>query len=278
MLRQGDIVAGFRIDGVVAEGGMAIVYRATQQSLNRTVALKVLSGECSGDADFRERFRREGALQATIDHPHIVPVYEAGESEHGLFLAMRLIKGPTLKEKIQAGEIDPQLGLRILGQVAGALDAAHQVGLIHRDVKPQNVLIGDGDHAYLADFGLTKSLQGSTLTATGQMMGTIDYLSPEQARTEAATPRCDVYQFAGVLYECLTGGVPFDRPTEAAVLFAHLTEPPPRLAHKRPELPAPLGDVIARGMAKDAADRYESAGDLMRDAWRVLGTEIPSPS
>ena len=276
MLRKGDIVAGFRIDGVVAEGGMAVVYSAVQESLDRTVALKVLSRELSDDDAFSERFRREGALQATIDHPHIVPVYEAGESDHGLFLAMRLISGPTLKEKIQAGPLDPRSSLQILDQVAGALDAAHQVGLIHRDVKPQNVLIGAGDHAYLADFGLTKSLQGKTLTATGQMMGTIDYLSPEQARTEEPTPRCDVYQLAGVLYESLTGGVPFDRPTEAAVLFAHLTEAPPRLADKRSELPAALGDVIARGMAKDAADRYESAGDMLRDAWRALDTEIAS--
>jgi serine/threonine protein kinase len=278
VLQTGDIVAGFRIEGVLAEGGMAVVYRATQQSLDRTVALKVLNHELSDDPGFRERFRREGQLQAAIDHPHIVSVYEAGETEHGLFLAMRLIAGPTLKETILSGCPDPRWSATILSQVAEALEAAHKVGLIHRDVKPQNVLIGERDHAYLADFGLTKDLAASSLTATGQFIGTIDYVSPEQARGEEATPRSDVYQLAGVLYECLCGTVPYGRPTEAAVLFAHLTEPPPRLAERCPELPAALSDVIIRGMAKDPADRYGSPGELMREARLALGVAVAGPA
>ena len=271
MLKKGDMVAGFRIDGVVAEGGMSVIYRATQESLKRTIALKVVPPELSGDPDFRERFRREGALQATIDHPHIVSVHEAGESEHGLFLAMRLITGPTLKDKIYEGKLDPRSTVVVLSQVAEALDAAHEVGLIHRDVKPQNVLIGEGDHAYLADFGLGKAVDEAPLTATGQFMGTIDYVSPEQARSEGVTARSDVYQLAAVLYECLCGVVPFDRPNDAAVLFAHITEPPPRLAESCPNLPPRLGDAISSGMAKNPADRPATPGELMEQAREALG-------
>jgi serine/threonine protein kinase len=278
VLQEGDVVAGFRIDAPLGEGSTAVIYRATQESLGRTVALKLLARELSDDPAFSERFRREGRLQAAIDHPHIVTVYEAGEAEHGLFLAMRLISGPTLKQAILGGDVDPRRSVGICSQLADALDAAHQVGLIHRDVKPQNVLIGGRDHAYLVDFGLTKDSNGAKLTATGQFMGTIDYVSPEQARSEGATPRSDVYQLTAVLYECLTGSVPYERPTEAAVLFAHLTEPPPRLDERRPDLPAALGVVIAKGMAKDPSERHESAGELMREARRALGSETASPT
>ena len=274
MLQTGDTVAGFSIDKLLAEGSTAVIYCATQQSLSRTVALKMLSRELSEDPAFSERFRREGQLQAAIDHPHIVTVYEAGESDKGLYLAMRLINGPTLKETILAKLPDPRWSVGIASQVGDALDAAHAVGLIHRDVKPQNVLIGERDHAYLADFGLTKDLDAASLTVPGQFIGTIDYISPEQARGDGATPCSDVYQLAGVLYECFTGNVPYDKPTEAAVLFAHLTEPPPSLGERRPDLPAPLGDVIARGMAKDPAERFASPGELMQEARRALGVEV----
>ncbi len=249
---------------------MGVVYRATQLSLNRVAALKVLAAEFSEDPAFRERFRREGQLQAAIDHPHIVTVYEAGETEHGLFLAMRVVKGPTLKDLILAKELDEGRTLRVLTQVADALDAAHDVGLIHRDVKPQNILLDTRDNAYLADFGLTKAPGESGLTEEGQFVGTIDYVSPEQARGEPATNASDVYALAGVLCECLTGEVPFPRQAEAAVLFAHLTEPAPRLSEQRPDLPAALDDVVARGMAKDPNSRPRSATDLMADAARAL--------
>ena len=249
---------------------MGVVYRATQLSLNRVAALKVLAAEFSEDPAFRERFRREGQLQAAIDHPHIVTVYEAGETEHGLFLAMRVVKGPTLKDLILAKELDEGRTLRVLTQVADALDAAHDVGLIHRDVKPQNILLDTRDNAYLADFGLTKAPGESGLTEEGQFVGTIDYVSPEQARGEPATNASDVYALAGVLCECLTGEVPFPRQAEAAVLFAHLTEPAPRLSEQRPDLPAALDDVVARGMAKDPNSRPRSATDLMAEAARAL--------
>jgi protein kinase-like protein len=276
LLETGTIVAGYRIDGVLGEGGMGVVYRATQLSLNRTVALKLLAAALSDDAGFRERFRREGQLQAAIDHPHIVTVYEAGQSEHGFFLAMGLVRGPTLKEEIMSRRLEPEHGVRVLSQVAGALDAAHEVGLIHRDVKPQNILIATGDHAYLADFGLTKAPDASSLTETGQFIGTIDYVSPEQARGEGATAKSDVYALAGVLYECLVGEVPYPRPSEPAVLYAHMIEPPPRLSERRPDLPAELDDVISQGMAKDPAERASSAGELMREAQAALGVTAPA--
>jgi hypothetical protein len=273
VLDKGTMLAGYRVDGILGEGGMGIVYRATQLSLNRTVALKVLAAELGEDQEFRERFRREGLLQAALEHPHIVTVYEAGETEHGLFLAMRLVRGPTLKDMIVARELDAGRSLRILAHMAEALDAAHEVGLIHRDVKPQNILVAARDHAYLADFGLTKAPGEVGLTATGQFVATIDYASPEQIQSEPPTPRSDVYALAGVLYECLTGQVPYPRQTEAAVLFAHVSEPPPRVSTHRPDLPAELDDVVARGMAKDPAERPASAGELIRAAERSLGEE-----
>jgi hypothetical protein len=271
VLESGTIVAGYRIDGVLGEGGMGVVYRATQLSLNRTVALKLLASELSDDSGFRERFRREGQLQAAIDHPHIVTVYEAGQTEHGLFLAMRLVRGPTLKDEILAQRLEPERGVGVLAQVADALDSAHEVGLIHRDVKPQNILIASRDHAYLADFGLTKAPDDSSLTETGQFVGTIDYVSPEQARGDGATGRSDVYALAGVLYECLAYEVPYARPSEPAVLYAHMMEPPPRLSERRPELPAALDEVIARGMAKEQEERPLTAGELMREARAAFG-------
>src|SRR5688500_12620274 len=252
---------------------MGVVYRATQLSLNRTVALKILATELSQDGAFRERFRREGLLQAAIDHQHIVTVYEAGDTEHGLFLAMRLIRGPTLKDMILAGELDPARTLRILTQAAAALDTAHDVGLTHRDIKPQNILIGAEDHAYLADFGLTQASDEVSLTETGQFIGTIDYVAPEQIQGFGATARSDVYSLTAVLYEALTGVVPFLRMNEAAVLFAHISETPPPVTERRSELPAEVDAVISRGMAKNPDDRYPSAGELVADARAAFGDE-----
>jgi predicted Ser/Thr protein kinase len=273
LLSQGTIVSGYRVDGVLGEGGMGVVYRATQLSLNRTVALKILATELSEDTAFRERFRREGLLQAAIDHQHIVTVYEAGDTEHGLFLAMRLIRGPTLKDMILAGELDPERTLRILTQVAGALDNAHDVGLTHRDIKPQNILVGADDHAYLADFGLTQASDEVSLTETGQFIGTIDYVAPEQIQGLGATARSDVYSLTAVLYEALTGFVPFARPNEAAVLYAHIAEPPPSVTERRSELPPEIDAVIARGMAKVPDERYPSAGELIAEAIVAFGDE-----
>ena len=251
---------------------MGAVYQATQLSLHRVVALKLLAPNLSDDAGFRARFEREGQVQAALDHEHIVAVYEAGQSEYGLFLAMRLIAGPTLKRLILDDELDPRRSVRLLAQVAHALDAAHAAGLIHRDIKPQNILIDKGDHAYLADFGLIKAPDEARLTGTGQFIGTIDYVAPEQIQGDPATPASDCYALAGVLYECLTGEVPFPKPSEAATLHAHVMSPPPTVSERRPDLPPALDGVIAQGMAKDPWSRPSHAAELIQAASRALSS------
>jgi Protein kinase domain len=275
MLASGTVLEGYRIDSFIGQGGMGAVYEATQLSLDRTVALKIISPELSGDVTFRERFRREGLLQAALDHPHIVPVYEAGDTEYGLFLAMRLIRGPNLKDLILARELDVGRTLRLLGQVADALDTAHDTGLVHRDIKPQNILIAVGrDHAFLADFGLTKMPGHRSLTAKGELVGTLDYISPEQIRGQQASAASDVYAFAAVLQECLTGVVPFPKDSDAAVLYAHLSEPPPPVSQYRPELPPAIDDVMRRGMGKEPEERHARAGDLIADLEAALGARL----
>jgi hypothetical protein len=245
---------------------MGVVYEATQLSLNRTVALKLLAGQLGDDPAFRERFRREGLLQAQIDHPNIVTVYEAGDTDAGLFLAMRLVRGPNLKDMIVSRELDAGRSLRILTPVADALDAAHAEGLIHRDIKPQNILVSGRDHAYLADFGLTKAPGEKSLTKTGQFVGTLDYISPEQIRGLPASKQSDIYALAAVLYECLSGVVPYPKDSEAAVLYAHMSDDPPLVTEARPELPGALDDVIRKAMSKKPEERHSSASELMRDA------------
>jgi serine/threonine protein kinase len=255
---------------------MGTVYRATQLSLKRPVALKVLAVELGNDPGFCARFEREGQVQAALDHDHIVSVYEAGQTDHGMFIAMRLIQGPTLKDLIHSGDLDPRRSLRLLAQVAHALDAAHDAGLIHRDVKPQNILIGHGDHAYLADFGLIKAVdEQGPLTGTGQFIGTIDYVAPEQIQGEPATATSDCYALAGVLYECLTGQVPFPRLSEAATLYAHVMEPPPKVTVVRPDLTTEVDEVIAHGMAKDPTARPATAVELITEAQRAFGPRSP---
>lgn len=279
MLEQGTTLAGYRIDRVLGQGGMGTVYEATQLSLDRVVALKLLAAHLSNDMAFRARFRREGQVQARLEHPHVVTVYEAGETEHGLFIAMRLVRGRTLKEMINARELDVTRTLKVLGPVAEALDEAHGMGLIHRDIKPQNVLVGGRDHSFLADFGLTKGPTEASLTKTGHFVGTFDYISPEQINGQRATPASDVYSLAGVLYECLTGEVPFPRPAEAAVLYAHVADPPPRPTEHRPELPPALDGVIGRAMAKEPDARHPSASELIREVETTFApaTQPPHP-
>jgi hypothetical protein len=269
-LEKGTTLAGYRIEGILGQGGMGVVYEATQLSLDRTVALKLLATNLGDDDAFRERFRREGLLQAGIEHPNIVTVYEAGESEHGLFMAMRLVRGPNLKDMIVSRELDAGRALRILRPIADALDTAHESGLIHRDIKPQNILVGGRDHAYLADFGLTKVSGEKGLTKTGQFVGTLDYISPEQIRGKTATAASDIYALAAVLYESLTGIVPFPKDSEAAVLYAHMSDEPPSVTEARPELPDALDEVIRRSMSKEPEDRPQTATALMDDAERAF--------
>ena len=266
MLDVGSEIEGYRIDGVLGHGGMGVVYEATQLALNRKVALKILASHLTADGSFRKRFQREGEIQAALDHPNIITVHAAGETDEGLYIAMRLVQGPNLKELIETGRLDPPRTFALLSQVADALDAAHEAGLIHRDVKPQNVLVDSRDHAYLADFGLTKGPNHSGLTKTNQFLGTIDYVSPEQILGQDAVPQSDIYALGGVLYECLTGNLPFPKPSDPAVMFAHLNDPPPEISAARPDLPAALDDVLARAMAKVPADRYSSASEFINAA------------
>jgi serine/threonine protein kinase len=271
-LNPGTIVAGFRIDRAIGHGGMGSVYEATQLSLDRAVVLKVIAAEYGDDADFRERFRREGRIQARIDHPHIIPIYDAGESEHGLYLAMRLVRGENLFELLAGGRLDVQETLHLLGQAAAALDAAHEVGLIHRDVKPHNILVERrrAEHAYLADFGITKSRDEANLTQTGLLIGTIDYMSPEQIMGRGAAEASDVYAFGCVFYECLTGSVPFPREENVAVMYAHVSEAPPSVGEHRSDLPAAIDEVIARALAKEPEQRYATATELVVAAAAAL--------
>ena len=274
MLENGTKVAGYEIEGILGHGGMGVVYEARQLALGRKVALKILAGTLGMDPSFKERFRNEGRIQAAIDHPHIVTVFEAGEWEDSLFIAMRLVRGPNLKEMIIARELEGARTLRILRPIAEALDAAHEAGLIHRDIKPQNILVGSRDRAYLADFGLTKGIDDAGLTQTGQFVGTIDYISPEQIRGETTTSACDIYALAAVLYECLTGAVPYPKPSDAAVMYAHLSEPPPLVTEQRPELPPNLDEVICKAMDKDPGARHPSASAMIDDAEKALGKRV----
>jgi serine/threonine protein kinase len=271
VLPRGAQVAGYEVEGVLGRGGMGVVYEAREPSTGRTVALKVFAHTNGMDPSFRKRFQREGRIQAAIDHPHIATVFEAGEWDEALFIAMRLVRGPNLKALTIAGGLEADRALRILTPVADALDAAHAAGLTHRDVKPQNILVGEGDRAFLADFGLTKGLGDTVLTRAGEFVGTIDYIAPDQILGQPATAAADVYSLGAVLYECLTGTVPFSRHTDAAVMYAHLSEPPPRVCEERPDLPLAIDQVVSRALAKDPQERPASAGALMADAAEVLG-------
>jgi hypothetical protein len=242
---------------------MGVVYRARHVGHGREVALKVLAGELGSDPEFIDRFQREGRLQASLEHPHVVTVYEAGESEHGLYLAMRLVPGSTLAALMRERQLDARRALAVLRQAAGGLDAAHAAGLVHRDVKPQNVLVGDDDDAYLADFGLTRVGGAEGVTATGKLFGTVSYLAPEVIEGGEATPASDRYAFAAMVFEALTGTAVHPRPNEAAVLHAHTSEPPPPLSRRRPELPPALDELFARALAKNPRERPKSVTGLV---------------
>jgi WD40 repeat protein/tRNA A-37 threonylcarbamoyl transferase component Bud32 len=278
--RVGTELAGYRIESLLGRGGMSVVYLAEDLRLKRRVALKLLAARLAEDESFRERFLRESELAASIDHPNIVPVYEAGAAENLLFIAMRYVEGRDLKERLQGGHLDPAEATGILAQVASALDAAHGRGLVHRDVKPSNVLLDTGarpdgsDHAYLADFGLTRRVADETgIADEGYLMGTIDYVAPEQIAGDESDGRADVYSLGCVLYECLVGRPPFRRDSDLAVVFAHLETEPPAPSAERPELPAALDGVIATALAKEPKQRYPSCRELARAALSVAVDE-----
>jgi class 3 adenylate cyclase/ABC-type transport system substrate-binding protein/streptogramin lyase len=269
----GTIVAGYRIERELGRGASGAVFLARDEHLDRPVALKLLSPELAADERFRERFLRESRIVAHLDHPGVVSVYAAGEEAGRLYLAMRYVDEGDLGEAIvRDGRLEPSRMLRILRQVAEALDAAHAEGLIHRDVKPGNVLLGAGDRAYLADFGLAKHAQTvQSLSRESPFSGTIAYVAPEQIQGGAIDGRCDVYALGCVAFECLTGRPPFDRETDVAVVLAHLQDPPPSISALRPDLPSTLDAVIGRALAKRPDDRYATCAELVDDAAAALG-------
>jgi hypothetical protein len=266
----GSVIAGYRVEELAGRGGMGVVYRATQLALDRQVALKLIAPEFADDALFRQRFKRESRLAASIDHPNVIPVHEAGETNGSLFISMRWVEGTDLGTLIRrGGGLEPERATAIVAQVASALDAAHAHGLVHRDVKPANVLVAAGpfEHVYLTDFGLVKRLQASAeLTRSGQLLGTIDYVAPEQVRRTGGDARADVYSLGCVLLHCLTGRVPFESDDEIATIYAHLNARPPAPSELVPELGSGLDEVVARAMAKEPEQRYQSAGELGRAA------------
>lgn len=279
-LALGTSFAGYRIEAVLGRGGMSVVYLAEHLALGRKVALKLLAPQLADDDRFRERFVRESRIAAGMEHPNIVPIYEAGEAEDSLFIAMRYVPGTDLGTLIRReGTLDPERALWIVRETASALDAAHARGLVHRDVKPGNILVvpeegSEGrDLVYLSDFGLTKRLEGGPggLTQTGQFVGTVDYVAPEQIEGKRVDARVDIYALACVLFECLTGKVPFERETQVAALYAHLGEKPPRLTASRPDLPAAIDEVVAKALSKSPEGRYVSCGKFTTAARDALG-------
>ena len=275
----GDEFAGYRMRAVLGRGGMSVVYQAENLRLNNVIALKVLAPELAADDVFRARFLEESRIAASLNHPNVIPIYDMGSSNGLLYIAMRYVSGTDLRQMIKKrGRLQPENALFLLGQVARALDAAHRKGLVHRDVKPGNMLIergsdeGDPDHVYLADFGITKHAMSRTgLTSTGQFLGTIDYVAPEQIRGTSVLGLADQYSLGCVLYECLTGRVPFEKDLDAAIIWAHVEETPAMPTVLRPDLPPEIDDVFGRVLSKQPGGRYRSCREFIDAARMALG-------
>lgn len=269
----GESFGPYRIESVLGRGGMGAVYLAAQERLARKVAIKVLAPQYVHDDDFRARFLVESRLAASLDHPNVIPIFDAGEIEGLLYLAMRYVPGRSLHALLEErGTLPRGQVVAIVEQIGGALDGAHAAGLLHRDVKPANILVAEpGGHAYLCDFGLAKRTSSQGATETGSFFGTVDYAAPEQIQGLTVDGRADVYALGCVLFRCLAGSPPFARESDFLVLQAHLTEPPPKLSERRAGVPPDLDAVVATALAKQPADRFASASSLasaLRDAMR----------
>jgi serine/threonine-protein kinase len=269
----------YQLSRLLGQGGMGVVYEARDTSKDRTVALKILPEELSRDDGFRTRFQRESRAAAMLEEPHVIPIHDWGEIDGNLYIDMRLVRGQDLHELLQRGPLEPERAVGIIRQIAAALDAAHAQGLIHRDVKPQNILItAVEDFAYLIDFGIAQNRGDTRLTFAGSAIGSFAYMAPERFEDRLTTPAVDTYSLAGVLYEALTGQPPFKVGSMEQVIAAHLSSPPPQPSAINPRVPAAFDEVIARGMAKDPDDRYGSPGALGRAAQRALGVTPSGPS
>src|SRR5580693_6884467 len=289
----GDEFAGYRLRAVLGRGGMSTVYQAENPRLGNVIALKVLAPELATDDVFRTRFLEESRIAAAMNHPHVIPIHDMGSGDGLLYIAMRCVAGTDLRQMIsKRGRLLPDTAVFLLSQAARALDAAHRRGLVHRDVKPGNLLVervndesgSDPDHLYLADFGITKpaigrsglSFRGSQPTS-GQFLGTIDYVAPEQIRGLSVLGMADQYSLGCVLYECLTGRVPFEKDLDAAIIWAHVEETPTPATQLRPDLPAAIDEVFGQVLAKQPGDRYASCREFMaaaRSALRVPETVV----
>src|SRR5918996_2424716 len=278
--RIGTPVGAARAERLIGRGGMGMVYLAEHEHLGRKVALKILPPDLAADESFRKRFVRESRTAAGIEHPNVIPVYDAGEADGELYIAMKYVEGTDLRALLdQRAPLEPAETLRILEQVGAALDSAHHEGLVHRDVKPGNILITPHGHVYLSDFGLTKrTAADSSVTATGYFVGTMSYAPPEQIQGQDLDGRADQYSLACMAFECLTGRVPFARETDVALLYAHLQDPPPRATDERADLPGAVDHVLARGMAKARDDRYATATSMVEALRHALEGIAPARS
>lgn len=282
--RVGTTFGKYKITRLLGKGGGGVVYEAYDTGKRRNVALKILADEFSGNETFRARFQRESQAAAILQEPHVIPIHDWGEVDGSLYIDMRLVQGQTLLDLIAEGPLAPSRAVDIIGQVAAALDAAHAEGLIHRDVKPQNIIVTPADFVYLVDFGIAEAKGDPRLTTAGTQIGTLNYMAPERFNDGVTTAAVDVYALACVLYESLTGAPPFAGDSLEHLVAAHIASPPPRPSVANPRVPAALDDVVARGMAKHPDDRYGTAGALGRAAQRALRTgehptgPITSPS
>lgn len=260
----------YRLTALLGKGGMGEVYEAYDTEKERTVALKILSDAHAQDERFRLRFLRESHAAAAVQEPHIIPIHDWGEIEGKLYIDMRLVRGKTLHELAAEQALEPARAVNIIQQIAAALDAAHAEGLVHRDVKPQNIIVTPADFAYLVDFGIAEAQGDARLTMDGTKVGSLAYMAPERFENDQSTAATDTYSLACVLYEALTGHTPYSTNSMEQLIASHVSAPAPRASATNPQVPAALDDVIARGMEKEPDDRYGTAGALGRAAHRAI--------